>query len=634
MDDVAVERRLVAILAADIVGYSRLVEKDETATLVAIRRLRREVIDPLLAKYHGRIVKLMGDGAIVEFVSVVDAVRCAAELQKACAAAQADVPVDRRIVFRIGINLGDVVVEGDDLLGDGVNVAARLQEICEPAGVLVSGTAYDHLGGKFDLPLDFAGEQHVKNISHPVRTYQVRLAGSSQPWRLRARTYRDLMRVSAVILIAALAAGGWWWLRSGDTAIASPSIAVLPFDNLGGDETAARLAGGITEDIITDLARFRSMEVIARNSTMRYKGEPVDIRQVGRDLKVRYVLEGSIQHQNDNVRVTAQLIEAESGTHVWSDRWDRPVEDVFAIQSEIAETVATKLGDYTGTIMTADRDAAKRKRPNDLTAYDLYLLGIEAKHRMTKESTDEAIKLLKKSIEIDPNFARAWTGLGFGYSIANIWSDNWDETYALELAAARRAVELDPMDAEARSMLGFALAEGGDLAQSEVEIDKAMSLNPNSADVLTWFANWASAFGKPQAGAEAADRAIRLNPSMPVWAIPMYRSAYFMAGRYEDALRVHMARSKDLFYRDDYVYYAAMLAGLGRDAEAQAAMKNAMSLYPDTTIEGFSGWVTYKPDDRQRLIDTMRKAGFPVCVENPTPDIVRMQECVQAKAIN
>ena len=313
MDDVAVERRLVAILAADIVGYSRLVEKDETATLVAIRRLRREVIDPLLAKYHGRIVKLMGDGAIVEFVSVVDAVRCAAELQKACAAAQADVPVDRRIVFRIGINLGDVVVEGDDLLGDGVNVAARLQEICEPAGVLVSGTAYDHLGGKFDLPLDFAGEQHVKNISHPVRTYQVRLAGSSQPWRLRARTYRDLMRVSAVILIAALAAGGWWWLRSGDTAIASPSIAVLPFDNLGGDETAARLAGGITEDIITDLARFRSMEVIARNSTMRYKGEPVDIRQVGRDLKVRYVLEGSIQHQNDNVRVTAQLIEAESG---------------------------------------------------------------------------------------------------------------------------------------------------------------------------------------------------------------------------------------------------------------------------------------------------------------------------------
>ena len=374
------ERRLAAIMAADIVGYSRLVEADEAGTLAAIKDLRREVIDPLLAEHHGRIVKLMGDGAIVEFGSVVDAVACAVAVQKGVAAQQAEVPPERRIVFRIGINLGDVVVEGEDLLGDGVNVAARLEQLCEPGGVLVSGTAYDHLQGKLDLPLEFAGEQQRQ---------EHRPAGADLPGAARRRARRVSLAPRARVAggccplrlpscwRSSSPAGAFWWLRPGEPALTGrPSIAVLPFDNLGGDEATGRLADGITEDIITDLARFREFDVIARNSTAVYKGKPVDVRQVGKDLNVRYVLEGSIQRQGEQIRATAQLIDAATGAHVWSERWDRPAGDVFAVQTEIAEQVASRLGGW-GVVIEAERQAARRKRPTDLTAYELYLRGID-----------------------------------------------------------------------------------------------------------------------------------------------------------------------------------------------------------------------------------------------------------------
>ena len=304
----------MAILAADIVGYSRLVEADEAGTLAAIKALRETAIDPLLAEHKGRIVKLMGDGAIVEFASVVDAVACAVAIQKVVAELQAKVPADRRIVFRIGVNLGDVVVEGDDLLGDGVNVAARLEQLCEPGGVLVSGTAYDHLQGKLGLPLEFTGEQQVKNIARPVRAYRVRLDGARRLRGIRHARSHTARRAAgggrAVSCCSSSAAGAGGSGRR-DRRPASPSIAVLPFDNLGGDEATGRLADGITEDIITDLARFRDLDVIARNSTEVYKGKPADVRQVGRDLGVGYVLEGSIQRQGDQLRVTAQLIDAQ-----------------------------------------------------------------------------------------------------------------------------------------------------------------------------------------------------------------------------------------------------------------------------------------------------------------------------------
>ena len=540
-----VERRLVAILAADVVGYSHLVEMDEAGTLAALKALRREVIDPLLAEHHGRIVKLMGDGALAEFGSVVDAVACAVAVQKDVAARQDGVPPERRIVFRIGINLGDVVVEGDDLLGDGVNVAARLEQICEPGGVLISGTAFDQLQGKIDLPMEFAGEQRVKNIERPIRTYRVR-RGAALPGvvSFRSVTRRGLAAAAAILLLMA-GAVGWWRWPAAPAYASKPSIAVLPFANLGSDDATTRLADGITEDIITDLARFPEFEVVSRNSTGIYKGKAVDMRQVGKDLGVGYVLEGSFQRQGERLRATVQLIDAKTGTHLWSNRWDRPVEEVFALQTELAEQVANRLGSGAGLIQEAGRKAAKRKRPENLNAYELYLLGTEKLEQVTKESIDESIRLLKRSVELDPTLARAWVELHWAYQQSASFGADPLQAERLARDAAERAVALDPSDAEAHAALGDAFAMAEDLARAEAELDEALRLNPGSAELLTMYAVWGISFGEPERGAEAADKAIRLNPRFLPWQARPLSHAYFVVGRYDDALRMLERLSPD-----------------------------------------------------------------------------------------
>ena len=626
------ERRLAAILAADVVGYSRLVESDETGTLGALRSLREQLVDPLVAEHRGRTVKLMGDGAIIEFASVVDAVGCAVAMQKAVTQNQAKAPADRRLVLRIGINLGDLVVEGDDLLGDGVNVAARLEQLCEPGGVLVSGTAYDQLQGKLGLPLDFLGEQRVKNITRPVRAYRIRLDGKGAYPMPRRPGRRSIAIIAASMLLLAVALGGWWLAgRSGVGA--EPSIAVLPFDNLGGDATTGRLADGLTEDVITDLSRFRDLSVIARSSIMPYKEKTTDVRQVGRDLRVRYILEGSIQRGGGQVRVTAQLIDAASGVHVWSQRWDRPMEDVFAVQTELSEQVAGQLGGYTGAVVATDRVAAARKRPSDLTAYDLYLLAIENKQRETQASIATAIDLLNRSLEIDHSFARAWMLLGSCYAIALRWTDDWDQTHALYEEYMHRAVELDPMDAEARAGLGFALAHDGDLEQAEAEFAEALRLNPNSADVLTRYAFWASAFGKPAQGAAMAERAMRLNPDAPPWALRFLRSAFVMAGQYEKALVVNRRLPKAMFVDADYIEEAVSLVALQRGSGAKAMVAEAVAKVPGISIEGWTGDPGWSDEDRKRTVALMREAGFPACADEAEVKkggiVVRLPECVQ-----
>ncbi|MFO1075970.1 MAG: adenylate/guanylate cyclase domain-containing protein, partial [Geminicoccaceae bacterium] len=611
------ERRLAAILAADIVGYSRLVEQDEAGTLAAIRELRDQAIGPLLAEHKGRIVKLMGDGAIVEFASVVDAVACAVAIQQAVAERQAESLPERRIVFRIGINLGDVVVDGDDLLGDGVNVAARLEQLCEPGGVLVSGTAFDHLQGRLGLPLEFTGEQQVKNIAWPVRAYRVRLDGGRPRSSGRLRRARPRVVAALACGLALLAvAGGVRWLLGRTDAPVEPSIAVLPFEDLGGDDATGRLADGITEDIITDLARFRDLAVIARNSTAVYRNRPDDVRRIGRDLGARFVLEGSIPRQGGQVRVTAQLIDAGSGAHVWSEQWDRPIEDVFAVQTELADRVAGQLGGYTGTILATDRATAARKRPSDLSAYDLYLLAVERKQRETKESIAEAVALLERSLAIDPDFARAWMVLGSCYAVSLRWSDDWNGTHARYEENMRRAVELDPMDAEARAGLGFALAHDGDMAQAEAEFQEALRLNPNSADVLARYALWQSTFGKPDEGAVMAERAIRLNPAAPPWALRFLRDAFLYAGRNEQALEIHRKVPKEMFSDADYIDGAMILIALGRDTEAKALAAKALAAFPAITIEGWTGDPGWNDADRRRTIELMAKAGFPACASD------------------
>jgi TolB-like protein/class 3 adenylate cyclase len=480
-----VERRLAAILAADVAGYSRLMEADEAGTFARLRALRVEMIEPILAERGGRFVDLKGDGAIVEFASVTSAVDAAVVIQRAMKTREPELPQDRRIRYRIGINLGDVIIDGDTIQGDGINVAARIEALCEPGGVWVSRSVHNQVKGKLDLAFAAAGRHRVKNISEPVETFRVVLDGVAPAARLPARgnPVQRLVLAAAAALFAAVFLGGVWWLWPTGPARASPSIAVLPFDNLGGDESTSRPAEGITEDIITDLARYRNLDVIARNSTGVYRGVPVDIRKVGADLEVGYVLEGSIQRQGDQVRVTAQLIAAETGAHVWSQRWDRPVADVFAVQTEIAERVASTLGGY-GLLTSQSMAAVKRKRPDDLQAYDLWALGYEAFLRGTEADLNQALTYLDKAIANDPSFVRAYTKKAWTRLMLTKFRNDWPEAMAEMERLARVAIGIDPYDAEAHVVLGFTKTMNGQWAEARASTARALELNPSSADIL------------------------------------------------------------------------------------------------------------------------------------------------------
>ncbi|MBL8906453.1 MAG: adenylate/guanylate cyclase domain-containing protein [Rhizobiales bacterium] len=614
MAEARAERRLAAIVIADIVGYSRLIDTDESSTLAAIKSLRDGLIVPLIAEYRGRVVKYMGDGMMLEFASVVDAATCAVAIQKAMEAHQTNVPAARRIIHRFGINLGDVVVDGDDLLGDGVNVAARLEQLCPPGGVLVSGTAYDQIKGKLGIPLDYAGEQQVKNIAEPVRTYSLRLDGLKPGWRLTTRPYRRFLPIAmAALILLTLAGGAWWWMKPAEQATDKPSIAVLPFNNYGSDEATGRLAAGITEDIITDLARFPDFTVIARNSTAVYAGKPVDVRQVGKELNVRYVLEGSVQRQGDQLRVTAQLIDAASGTHVWSERWDRPAADVFAVQTEIVREAVNRLGG-SGVIMEAENRLAERKRPGNLSAYEKYLLGRDRILNPTKERVEEAIGLFKQALEEDPTLARAWVDLAWAYSQSTSYGADYATVIPLARAAAQRAVDVDPMDAGAHAALGQMLALDEDFGRARAEFDVAFRLNPGSADILAIYSGWASTFGEPERGAELADQAIRMNPNYPPAQSGSFYYAYFMAGRYQDALRILDKQPLENGDKYDLIMRAATLAALGEREKANAAAKDALARYPDLTAEGYANEPGFNDLERKKLAEAMRDAGFPPCM--------------------
>lgn len=422
--------------------------------------------------------------------------------------------------------------------------------------------------------------------------------------------------IGAAALFAVVFVAGVWRLWPPDPGVVvEPSVAVLPFDNLGGDAATGRLADGITEDIITDLARFRDVKVIARNTTGAYKGKAVDPHRLGRDLGVAYALEGSIQRDGERFRISAQLIVTETRAHAWSGRWDRPVADVFAVQGEIAEEVAVRIGGWTGAVLATGQSTAKRKRPQDLTAYDLYLLGVEVKHRATPESLAEALRLLHQSLERDPTFSRAWTALVWTHELKGAWSDPTPDEIRAKAEAGRKAVEFDPMDAEAHSALAYVYAGSGDLARAEAEFARALELNPGSADLLRQYAYWATAFGKPERGAEALDRAADLDPNMPVWALSIAMQAYFMAGRYEDVLREFDRKPPEGVNPGDLVYRAGSLGALGRKDEAYAAVAKALEVRPDLTIEGYVNAPWWADQERPRLVAPMREAGFAPCAK-------------------
>lgn len=600
-------------MATDIVGYSRLIDVDEAGTFAAIKSLRTEVVDPVLAQHKGRVVKLMGDGALVEFSSVVEAVACGIELQKGISAHQAARPASQRLVFRIGINLGDVVVEGEDLFGDGVNVAARLEQLAPPGGVLISGTAYDQMRGKLNLPLDNMGEQRVKNISDPVRTYSVRMDGASPGWKLRLRRFRRWVPIAvAASVLLVFAAATTWWLRPIEGAVDKPAVAVLPFDDLGGDDATRRLADGITEDIITDLAGFPDFYVMARNSTAAYAGKPIDVRQVGIDLNVRYILEGSVQRQGDHIRIAAQLIDARTGAHIWSERWDRPAADVFALQTEIVNQAVARLGG-TGIIIAAEHRAAQRKRPGNLSAYEKYLLARDKVLTPTKEGTEEAIVLFKQVLDEDPSLARAWADLAWAYDHTTWFGADYTMAHRLAVEAAQRAVEIDPMDGPAHAVLANQIGLDGDFARGKSELETALRLNPGNANILSLAAAWSSTFGDPKRGAELADQAIRIDPNYPPAVAGSFFMAYFMADRFEDALRVIDKEPAGSSTRYSWIIRAASYAALGEQEKATAATKEALQHHPDLTAEGFANEPGFNETERKKLAERMLKAGFPAC---------------------
>jgi TolB-like protein/class 3 adenylate cyclase len=644
-------RKIAAILVADIVGYSRLAGADEDRTLSRLRGLRSDLIDPAIAAHHGRIVKRTGDGSLIEFRSVVDAVRCAVEVQNGMVERNAGLPPDRRIEFRVGIHLGDVVEESDgDLMGDGVNIAARLEGIAAPGAICLSEDAYRQVKGRLDLKVTDLGLTQLKNIADPVRVYslevgkpaQAKAASDTKPpekppgSRSRSRVASGrILSAAAAALVFLLALGGWllWPRHPGSVPglVAKASVAVLPFANIAGDEATGRLADGLTEDIITDLSRYRNMDVIAHNSTEAYKGKAVDVRQVGKDLNARYVLEGSVQREGDQIRVTAQLIDATSDAHLWSERWDRPSKDFFAVQSEIADQLGNRLAGG-GIIDRAQQEAARRSRPENFTAYELYLAGHSEHLRMTAEGNKNAIELLERAVASDSRLARAWVDLCAARQSSINYGADPTLANSAALAAARRAVEIDPGDAMAHAELGWVLGNKGDFAPSEAEFDKALRLNPGDAEVLAFYSLMASSFGHPERGAEAADRAIRLNPNYQVWQAWNFSWAYFAAGRFEDTLRILDRLPKDNYLIYSWVEHAASYAALGRSAEANAAMSDALQHFPDLTIEGFTGTVDWTDADRIRLIGPMRAAGFPPCAKPEVlaknPQLVRLPECV------
>ena len=553
-------RRLAAILAADVVGYSRLMEQNEDGTLAHLSLLRKQFIEPLVAEHHGRIVKLMGDGTLCEFASVVDAVHCAVLIQQGMAEREKEVSESERMQLRIGINTGDVIVEEGDIYGGGVNVAARLEQICEPGSVLVSGAAYDQLYGRSELALDFVGEQQVKNIDRAVRIYRANPAGAP------SASPRPIVE------------------RPAD----QPGLAVLPFANLSGDPKWERLADGISGDIITDLARLHDFLVIARNSSFAYKTKAVDVRQVGKELGVRYVLEGTLQASGEKVRVTAELVDAATGAHVWAGRYERPQGDLFAIQDEVTEQVVNTIGGWGGRLARADRNAVKRRPPASLEAYDLYLLGIEQKHRFSRESIAEAIRLFSRAVDLDPGFARAWTALALAHNTAaaNGFTDDLLGEQKRWRECIEKALVLDPSDPKTRICIGDLRAQEGDLTGAAEEYRRARTVSLGEADALALLAySLTFGIGDPLDGAELARRAIRLNPSTPSWYFSTLGRAEFVCAAYSECIATLAQAPRHL--PATLLFLAMAHAQLSEIEETRKIVARLKAEFPTFTVEGF-----------------------------------------------
>lgn len=575
------EHRLAAVLAADMVGYSRLMEADERGTLARLRTHRIELIDPAIAKNQGHIIKTTGDGMLVEFQSVTDAVRCAAEVQERMRRRNSDVADERRIDFRIGINLGDIIFEDGDIFGDGVNIAARVEQLAEVGGICVTAAVHDQVEGRVDVAFEDLGEKALKNISRPVRVYRV-VAESLEPRPVPVKRQPG--------------------------AVVKPTVAVLPFVNMSGDPEQEFFADGLTEDILTELSRRRELFVISRTSTFVYKGQAANLPEIARKLGARYLVEGSVRKAGDRLRVTVQLIDTASDSHIWAERYDRRLDDVFSIQDEITSAIVATLP---GRLEAAQHDQLARTKPSNMAAYECVLAAKVLHHRSSRDDNAEALKLIDRALTLDPDYAHAhaWRGCILGQAWGYGWCKDKDATFSAIAFELDRAMALDDNDADVHRILAAVAIVRNDMNRARYHQDRALALNPNYDLVVVQMGELFTWLGRAQEGVDWIRKAMRLNPHHPARFWSHLGKAHFVGRQYAQAIEAFMHLSAT--DTQLHAFLAACYGWLGDRTAASAHLSRLRELDPQLDLQKFLATMHYANEaDLQHLADGLVKAGM------------------------
>jgi TolB-like protein/class 3 adenylate cyclase len=625
------ERRLAAVVIADVVGYSKLIREDETGTLARFQTLQTRIFQPRIREFDGRLVKTMGDSYLLEFPSAVAAVECCMAIQRDLQAHEATTPEDRRIRFRVGINVGDIVVDNDDIHGDGVNVAARLESMAEPGGILISNTVYDQVRDKLAIGFEAKGEAKVKNIARPIPVFAVSPndKGHAAPTSTQKRRSSKFLVTAMAVLLVSIGIGGFgWWSQRPDFKPANlelfayslpdkPSIAVLPFDNMDDGQSEDSFTDGLTEDLITDLSKISGLFVIARNSTFTYKGRPVKVTKVAEELGVRYVLEGSARRSGNKVRINAQLIDAVSGNHLWAQRYDRDLKDVFTIQDEITRKIVTTLKiKLTGS----EHERLSLKHSRDIDAVAAYLKGWTELEQFTKVSFEKARQQFELAIKLDPGFAGGYMGMSYYYwlPLANGWTDDAETAMKKGFEYARKAEATD-------SSLAIGLAALGELYRFSREYEKALeyaeravALEPNFPEAHIKHSAALTSIGRPEDALKVFEKIVRLDPRLPEWQNFHWGFAYFGAGQYSNAVKkLEKFRKRYGFIWGGVPMLLSSYGHLGELEKAKTLLADYLKKRPSysVSLQEKAGFVFKRSSDFERLLDGLRKAGVP---EHPT----------------